>query len=94
MFAGMKLQGVVTARGRQKVGPLEDLGEVELVEGVDDGGDGGFGADDQNFDGLSVGFGVAVEFEGEFEAEGVGGLGGVGEKLEGLHDDHSHCHLI
>jgi hypothetical protein len=48
------------------------------------------GADDENFDGLSVGFGVAVEFEGEFEVDwpwAGGGLVGGGEEGLSLHDD-------
>jgi hypothetical protein len=51
------------------------------VQGNDDGADGLLGADDENFDGLSVGFGVAVEFEGEFEVDWPWAGGGlVGEE--------------
>lgn len=63
---GLKLEGAVGVGGAEEVCPLEDFGKTELVEGHDDGTDGLFAADDENFDGFSVGVGVCVEFEGEF----------------------------
>jgi len=57
--------------GGEEVGPFEDFGEAVGVEAVDNGADGGFGTDDEEFDGFLVWFGVAVEFEGEFESDGV-----------------------
>lgn len=75
--------------GGEKVGPFEDFGEAVGVEAMDDGGDGGFGADDEEFDGFAIALGVAVEFEGEFEADGFGGLRGGGEEGVSLHG----CHL-
>jgi hypothetical protein len=83
------LQGIRLTGSRQKVCPFEDFGEAVIVEAVDNGADGGFGADDEEFDGFAVWFGVAVEFEGEFEADGFGGLGGGGEEGMSLHG----CHL-
>lgn len=65
-FVGLELDGAVGVGGAEEVCPLEDFGETELVEGGDDGADGGFAADDEDFDGFAVGVGVGVEFEGEF----------------------------
>ena len=53
-FPRLKLQWPIGIGGREKVGPLENFGEAELVQGNDDGGDGLLGADDENFDGLST----------------------------------------
>ena len=61
--------GWVGVGGAEKVCPLEDFGETELVEGDDDGSHGLFAADDEDFDGFSVGVGVGVEFEGEVEED-------------------------
>ena len=41
-----------------------------MVQAVDNGVDGGFGADDEEFDGFTVWLGVGIEFEGEFYTDG------------------------
>jgi len=64
---GLKLQWPVGVGGAEKVCPLEDFGKAELVEGNDDGAEGAFAADDENFDGFAAGVGVAGSFEREFE---------------------------
>ena len=48
------------------MGPFKDFGEAVLVDEVDDGVDGGLGADDENFDGFAVGFGGGVELKRGF----------------------------
>ena len=63
---GLELQGSIGVGGAEEVCPFKDFGETKLVEGDDDGADGLLAADDQDFDGFSVGVGVGVEFEGEF----------------------------
>jgi DNA-binding XRE family transcriptional regulator len=72
---GLKLKRPVSIGGAEKVCPLEDFGKAELVEGNDDGAYRAFAADDEDFDGFAVGVGVAVEFEGEFEVDWLGGVG-------------------
>ena len=61
--------------GTEKVCPLEDFGEAELVQGDDNGADGLFAADDEDFDRFAVGVGVAVKFEAEFEVDWAGRFG-------------------
>ncbi len=68
-----------------EVGPLEDFGKAELVQGVDNRIDGRPRADDQNFDGFAIGFGVGVELEGEFNTDGLGQIIGGRQKGLGLH---------
>ena len=63
---GLELEGAVGIRGTEEVCPFKDFGETKLVEGDDDGANGGFAADDEDFDGFAVGMGIGVEFEGEF----------------------------
>jgi hypothetical protein len=63
---GLKLQWPIGIWGAEEVCPFKNFGETELVEGDDNGTDGGFAADDEDFDGFSVGVGVGVELEGEF----------------------------
>lgn len=64
------LEGTVWGWSWEVVAPLEDFGKAMVVEGVDDGVDGCFGADDEDFDGLAVGFGVGVELEGDLNPHG------------------------
>jgi hypothetical protein len=49
--------------------PLKDFGEAELVQWCDDGANSLLGADDEDFDRLSVELGVAVKLEGKFKAD-------------------------
>jgi hypothetical protein len=49
-----KLEGVIGVGGAEKVCPLEDFGKAELVEGNDDGAEGAFAADDEDFDGFAL----------------------------------------
>ena len=59
------------------------------MQGNDDSGYRLLGADDEDFDGLSVGFGVAVELEGKFDVDwpwAGSGLVGGGEEGLSLHD--------
>ncbi len=63
---GLELKRPVGVGGAEEVCPFKDFGETELVEGDDNGTDGGFAANDEDFDGFAVGVGVGVEFEGKF----------------------------
>lgn len=69
-FSGLKLQGTIGVGGGEEVCPFEGFGKAELVEGVDDGGNGLFGADDEDFDGFAIAFGVGVEFERNGKRDG------------------------
>ena len=75
------------AGSRQKVSPLKDFGEAVGVEVMDDGSDGSFRADDENFDGFAIGLGVAVELERKLKTDGFGGLGGRREQRLSLHGE-------
>lgn len=66
------MEGAIGVGGAEEVCPLKDFGKAELVEGDDDGADRALAADDEYFDGFTVGVGVAVELEGEFEVDLVG----------------------
>jgi hypothetical protein len=48
------LERVIGVGGAEKVCPLEDFGKAELVEGNDDGAEGAFAADDEDFDGFAL----------------------------------------
>lgn len=73
---GLELQRSIGIGGAEEVCPLENFGKAELVEGNDDRTHRLLAADDEDFDGfaltpkgrsLTIGVGVAVKFEGEFE---------------------------
>ena len=65
----MELERALDGGGREKVCPFKDFGKAELVKGSNDGADSWLGADDEDFDRLSVGLGVAVKLEGKFKSE-------------------------
>jgi len=67
-FSLATLERALCCGCRQKVGPLEDFGEAELVQSDDDGANGLFGTYHKNFDRFAIGFGVGVKLE--FEAGG------------------------
>jgi hypothetical protein len=86
----LKLQRPVSIGGAEKICPLEDFGKAELVEGHDNGAYRLLAADNENFDRLAIGAGVAVELEGEFEVDwpsrfGVEDAGTVAGGGFGLH---------
>jgi hypothetical protein len=72
---GLKLERPVGVRGAKKVCPLKDFGKAVLVKRNDDRTHRPLAADDEDFDGFAIGVGVAVEFEGEFEVDWLGGIG-------------------
>jgi hypothetical protein len=75
------------------LGPFEGFGEVVMVEAVDDGVDGCLGADDEDFDGLAVGFGNGIELKGRLGGGGLGGSGWHWEKTLNLRG-HSVNHRV
>lgn len=88
---GLKLQGAIAVGSAEKVCPFKDFGKAELVEGNDDGTHRALAADNENFDGFAIGVGVAVELEGEFEVDWLGGFrvedaGTVAGGRGGFHD--------
>ena len=88
---GLELQWPISVRGGEKVGPFEDFGKAELVQGNNDGADRLLRADHKNFDRFPIRLGVAVELEGEFEVDwSLAGGGLVGGREEGLclHDNY------
>ncbi len=71
---GLKLQWPVSIWGAEKVCPLKDFGKAVLVKRNDDRTHRLLAANDEDLDGFAVGVGVAVEFEGEFEVDWLGGF--------------------
>jgi hypothetical protein len=72
---GLKLKRPVGVGGAEKVCPLEDFGKAVLVKRNDDRTHRLLAANDEDLDGFAIGVGVAVELEGEFEVDWLGGFG-------------------
>ncbi len=72
---GLELEWPVSVGGAEKVCPLEDFGKAVLVKRNDDRIHRPLAADDKDFDRFAIGVGVAVELEGEFEVDWLGGIG-------------------
>ena len=72
---GLKLQRTVSIGGTEEVCPLEDFGKAVLVKRNDDRTHRPLAANDEDLDGFAIGVGVAVELEGEFEVDWLGGIG-------------------
>lgn len=61
-----ELKRAISVRSAQKVCPLKDFGEAELMKRNDDGTYRPLAANDKDFDGFAIRVRVTVELEGEF----------------------------